>query len=113
MWFVQLVLLPVSCVAALGYALVLRNRTDRRVQRWWLAAGLVDLWLWLVAVAGPLGPNIWLTMALIFVNGWCAIQVVGDLTGFNLRLGRWRGLGDEGYGRYDPTAGSHNYRPGD
>lgn len=107
MWLVEVVLLPVAALATtLGAFAVRAGSRERFLIVRWLAFGLIDLWLWLVAIVAPLGPHLILVIALLVAHVVLALDLVRSSTGFAVRTRR--GLGP-GAGRYQSQKARRGY----
>ena len=79
----QIAVLPALALIVGGYRLGRRRAGQKDARR--IAAVLwliIDAWLWLVAVARPLGPHPVIAYALVVLHAALAIDAIGRGTGF-------------------------------
>ena len=102
MW--ETVLFPVAIGVAVVAAIVARRGASKQRARLAVlfAAGLLDLWLWLAATVGPIGPQVSLFLILLIAHVALALQAIRDVSGFRLRGGRGS---VPGLGRYHRISG--------
>ena len=98
----QIAVLPALALIVGGYRLGRRRAgqpADRRIAAvLWL---IIDGWLWLVAVARPLGPHPVIAYALVVLHIALALDAIGRVTGFrvsNSRTIRMSRQDESGYG---------------